>query len=119
MFASAKQLGNLVVMIDWNKRQLDGFNDEVLTMGDFVAKMKAFGFDTVKVDGSDVEAIAKALEATRKGGVKPYAIILDTVKGHGIADVENTEMNHSMPVNDEKYNKWMGELKAELAALEE
>ena len=118
MFASAKQLGNLVVLIDWNKRQLDGYSDEVLPMGDFVAKMEAFGFDTVKVDGSDVEAIAKALERTRKGGVKPYAIILDTVKGHGISDVENTEMNHSMPVNDERYEKWTAELKAELAELE-
>ncbi|MBQ5986389.1 MAG: transketolase [Clostridia bacterium] len=118
MFASAKKLGNLVVLIDWNKRQLDGYTDEVLPQGDFVAKMQAFGFDTVKVDGSDVEAIAEALERTRKGGDKPYAIVLDTVKGHGIADVENTEMNHSMPVNDERYAKWTAELKAELAALE-
>ena len=118
MFAAAKKLGNLVVLIDWNKRQLDGYTDEVLPLGDFVAKMEAFGFDTVKVDGSDVEAIAEALERTRKGGDKPYAIVLDTVKGHGIADVENTEMNHSMPVNDERYAKWTAELKAELAALE-
>ena len=119
LFASAKKLGNLVVLIDWNKRQLDGYGDEVLPMGDFVAKMEAFGFDTVKVDGGDVEALAAALEHTRNGGDKPYAIILDTVKGHGIADVENTEMNHSMPVNDERYEKWTAELKAELAALEE
>lgn len=119
MFASAKKLDNLVVMIDWNKRQLDGYGDEVLPMGDFVAKMEAFGFDTVKVDGSDVEALAAALEHTREGHGKPFAIVLDTIKGHGIADVENTEMNHSMPVNDERYAKWTGELKAELAALEE
>lgn len=119
LFASAKKLGNLVVLIDWNKRQLDGYGDEVLPMGDFVAKMEAFGFDTVKVDGGDVEALAAALEHTRNGGDKPYAIVLDTVKGHGIADVENTEMNHSMPVNDERYEKWTAELKAELAALEE
>ena len=44
--------------------------------------------------------------------------MLDTVKGHGVEEIENTAMNHSMPVNDERYEKWTAELKAELAALE-
>ena len=117
-FASAKKLSNLVVLIDWNKRQLDGYLDEVLPMGDFVAKMEAFGFDTVKVDGGDVEAIAAALERTRSGGDKPYAIVLDTVKGHGIDEVEAIAMNHSLPVTDERYERWTAELKQKLAALE-
>ena len=117
-FAAAKKLGNLMVLIDWNKKQLDGRVDEVLPLGNIAAKMEAFGFDTVQVDGGDVEAIAAALERTRQGGDKPYAIVLDTVKGHGIAEAENTEMNHSMPINDERYARWMGELQADLAALE-
>lgn len=118
LFASAKKLGNLVVLIDWNKRQLDGYVDEVLPMGDFVAKMEAFGFDTVKVDGGDAEQLAAALERTRNGGDKPYAIVLDTVKGHGIDEVENIAMNHSLPVTDERFERWTGELKEKLAALE-
>ena len=117
-FAAARKLGNLVVLIDWNKKQLDGRVDEVLPLGDIAAKMEAFGFDTVQVDGGDVEAVAGALERTRQGGGKPYAIVLDTVKGHGVAEAENTEMNHSMPINDERYARWMGELQADLAALE-
>ena len=117
-FAAAKKLGNLAVLIDWNKKQLDGRVDEVLPLGNIAAKMEAFGFDTVKVDGGDVEAIAAALERTRQGGDKPYAIVLDAVKGHGIAEAENTEMNHSMPINDERYARWMAELQADLAALE-
>ena len=117
-FAAAKKLGNLTVLIDWNKKQLDGRVNEILPLGDIAAKMKAFGFDTVQVDGGDVEAIAAALERTRQGGDKPYAVVLDTVKGHGIAEAENTEMNHSMPINDERYARWMAELQADLAALE-
>ena len=117
-FAAAKKLSNLVVLVDWNKKQLDGRVDEVLPLGDIAAKMAAFGFDTVQVDGGDVEAIAAALERTRQGGDKPYAIVLDTVKGHGIAEAENTEMNHSMPIDDERYGRWMAELQADLAALE-
>ena len=87
-------------------------------MGDFVAKMEAFGFDTVKVDGGDVEAIAAALERTRNGGDKPYAIVLDTIKGHGIDEVEAIAMNHSLPVTDERFANWTAELKAKLDALE-
>ncbi len=118
-FAAAKKLSNLVVLIDWNKRQLDGYLDEVLPLGDIAAKMEAFGFDTVQVDGGDIVAVAAALERTRQGGGKPYALVLDTIKGHGIAEAENTEMNHSMPVNDERYARWMETLQAELTALEE
>ena len=117
-FAAAHKLSNLAVLIDWNKKQLDGRVDEVLPLGDIAAKMEAFGFDTVQVDGGDVAAIAGALERTRQGGDKPYAIVLDAVKGHGIAEAENTEMNHSMPINDERYARWMAELQADLAALE-
>ena len=117
-FAAAKKLGNLTVIIDWNKKQLDGRVEEVLPLGSIAAKMEAFGFDTVQVDGGDVEAIAGALERTRQGGDMPYAVVLDSIKGHGVAEAENTEMNHSMPINDERYARWMGELQADLAALE-
>ncbi|MBQ2202142.1 MAG: transketolase, partial [Clostridia bacterium] len=74
--------------------------------------------DTVTVDGGDVNAIADALERTRNGGERPYAIVLDTVKGHGVDEIEQTAMNHSMPVTDERFENWTAELKTKLAALE-
>ncbi len=117
-FAAAHKLSNLVVLIDWNKKQLDGLCNDVLPMGDFVQKMEAFGFDAVQVNGNDVAEVASALERTRQGGDKPFAIVLDTVKGAGVEEVASMAMNHSIPVNDEKYEKWTTELKAELAALE-
>lgn len=117
-FAAAHKLSNLVVLIDWNKKQLDGLCNDVLPMGDFVQKMEAFGFDAVQVNGNDVAEVAAALERTRQGGDKPFAIVLDTVKGAGVEEVASMAMNHSIPVNDEKYEKWTTELKAELAALE-
>lgn len=109
-FASARKLGNLVVLLDWNKRQLDGFTRDVYPMGDFEEKFRAFGFETATIPGNDVAAIAGALEATRRGGDRPYAIILDTVKGAGIPEVENTAMNHSMTVSPEQFGRWIREL---------
>lgn len=113
-FAAAKKLDNLVVLLDWNKRQLDGWTENVLPMGDYVAKFEAFGFDTVKVNGNDVEALGDALAHTRKGEGKPFAIIMDTLKGAGIPEVAETVMNHSVPVSDEQYERWMAQLGQEL-----
>lgn len=117
-FASAYKLGNLVVCLDWNKRQLDGYTEEIYPIGDLQAKMKAFGFKTVVIDGADVEAIAAALEWTRSGGDQPYCILMDTVKGAGIEDVVNTHANHSMSISKENYEKWTAQLRAELEELE-
>ena len=64
-FASAKKLGNLVVLLDWNKRQLDGWTEDVYPMGDYVQKLEAFGFDTVKVNGNNIDELIPALERTR------------------------------------------------------
>ncbi len=117
-FAAAKKLSNLVVLLDWNKRQLDGYLDDCLPMGDLTAKLKAFGFDTVKVNGGDVNELASALARTRSGGDKPYAIVMDTVKGAGIPEIEQMPMNHSIPVGDEAYARWTAELTAQLKELE-
>ena len=117
-FASAKKLDNLVVLLDWNKRQLDGWTEDVYPMGDYVAKFEAFGFDTVKVNGNDVEAVAEALEHTRQGSGRPCAIVLDTTKGACIQEVADTVMNHSLTVSDEQYERWTAQLKAQLAELE-
>lgn len=117
-FAAAKKLGNLVVLLDWNKRQLDGWTKDVYPMGDYVAKFEAFGFDTVKVNGNDIDELVPALERTRAGGDRPYAIVMDTVKGAGVAEVAEKVMNHSLPVNDEQYERWTAQLKEEIKALE-
>lgn len=117
-FAAAKKLSNLVVLLDWNKRQLDGFTDECLPFGDYVAKFESFGFDTVKVNGNDVDELAAALEKTRKGGDKPYAIVMDTVKGAGIKEIEDIAMNHSIGVDDEQFARWTAQLQAEIKELE-
>lgn len=118
MFAAAKKLSNLVVLIDWNKKQLDGYTKDVLTNENLDAKMKAFGFETVLINGNDVEALYDALENTKKGGDKPYAIVMDTVKGCGVKEVEETMGNHSMTVGADKFDAWLSELNEKLAAME-
>lgn len=113
MFASAKKLNNLVWMVDYNKKQLDGTVDHILDTGNLEAKFAAFGFDACTINGHDVNALYDAL--TKRSEDKPIAIILDTVKGKGVPEVEQTMANHSMTFNTETGEKWLGELRKKLA----
>ncbi len=116
MFTAGKKLNNLVWIIDWNKKQLDGTLDEILPAFDFVEKFKAFGFDAKLVKGNDVEALYEALSAP--AGEKPKAIILDNVKGSGVKAVEETVSNHSMQPEAEVFDEWLASLHADLKNIE-
>lgn len=116
MFTAGKKVNNLVWLIDDNKKQLDGYTADIMPTQDFRAKFEAFGFDAVRIDGNDVEQLYEALTAPI--GDKPRAIIMDTIKGKGVKEVEETVNNHSMNMPTETYDKWLAELKAELAAME-
>jgi len=116
MFAGAKKINNLVIMVDNNKKQLDGTTEEVLNIGDICEKLKAFGLDARRIDGNNIEELYNSLKETGTNG-KPTALVLDTVKGKGIVEVENTYANHSMTVTKETGDKWIAELQAEYDRL--
>ena len=118
MFAAANKLDNLYVFIDWNKKQLDGYVSDVLEPFSFKEKMQAFGFDTKQVNGNDIEALLNAIKACESVKGKPHAIVMDTVKGCGIKEVEETMGNHSMSPKPEVFDRWIEGLKAELAQTE-
>lgn len=109
MLTAAKKVTNLVWLIDWNKKQLDGYVKDILDPIDFEAKFAAFGFDACTIDGNDVEQLYDAL--TKPIGDKPRAIVLDTVKGKGVTEVEETMGNHSMNVGAEVFDRWLAELR--------
>ena len=116
MFTAAKKITNLIWLVDDNKKQLDGYTQDVLPIFDLEAKFAAFGFDARRVDGNDIAQVYDALTAPI--GDKPRAIILDTVKGKGIREVEATMGNHSMTVAADVCDKWLAGLRGELAGLE-
>ncbi|MEI5989754.1 hypothetical protein A5881_001247 [Enterococcus termitis] len=93
-FAAHQQLDHLIVLIDDNKKQLDGYTTDICDPFDFVEKMQAFGFNSWRVDGSDVDAIEVALNQAKQMIGKPTAIVLDTVKGQGVPYFEQLVDNH-------------------------
>ncbi|MDF2614210.1 MAG: hypothetical protein K0S71_1996 [Clostridia bacterium] len=102
-FAAHNKLDHLIVFLDENKKQLDGPTHEVCQTYDYAEKLRAFGFDTQKVDGKSVEKIVMAVEEAKKTTGKPHIIILDTVKGQGFPYLEQKEDNHHVrPTENEK-----------------
>ena len=114
-FTSAKKINNLIWIVDWNKKQLDGYTSDILEPFNIEEKFRAFGFDAVTINGHDIDAIHS--ELTKKIGDKPKAIILDTIKGYGIKEIEDTMSNHSMTVPKEKWDEWIKISKDKLASM--
>jgi len=110
MAAANFKLDNLTVMIDNNGLQIDGTNDEVMSLGDLCAKMKAFGFEVIELsDGNDAAAVMAALNAKTPAG-KPKCILAHTVKGKGVSFMENQVGWHGKAPNEEQRQQALKEL---------
>ena len=108
-------LDNLIVFVDYNNLQLDGTCDEIMPNGDLGEKFKAFGWETLEIDGHSMEEIVAAIDkcyASKNG--KPKCIYGHTVKGKGVSFMENQCGWHGVAPNDEQYKQAMAELKAQL-----
>ncbi len=89
MASSHYQLDNLTILIDNNGLQLDGKNDEIMSLGDLPGKLSAFGMDVIEVfDGNDLEQVISVLNTPMVSG-KPRCILAHTIKGKGVSFMEN------------------------------
>lgn len=93
-FAGHNGLDNLILIYDSNDVTLDAMAD--LTQSyDACARFEAFGWNAVKVDGHDLDAIVEAIadaKATSNG--KPTLIEAKTTIGKGIPEVEGSAAGH-------------------------
>lgn len=111
MAANHYKLDNLTVMIDWNGLQIDGTNDEVMSLGALPDKLRAFGFELIELpDGNDIQQVMAALEAPANG--RPKCILAHTVKGKGVSFMENQVGWHGKAPNGEQRLQALKELEA-------
>ena len=105
MYASGKNIDNLISTIDLNGKQIDGATDDVLPMGSIRAKFEAFGWEVIDIiKGNDVDSIIKGLsEAKSKTGKgKPVCVLLHTEMGNGIDFMMHTHAWHGKAPNDDQ-----------------
>ncbi len=109
MSAAHYKLDNLTIMIDWNGLQIDGRNDEVMSLGDLHAKLAAFGLEVIELaDGNDIDAVVEALNKPVSG--KPKCILAHTVKGKGVSFMEDQVGWHGKGPNAEERAAALAEL---------
>lgn len=118
MFAAAKKLDNLVVIVDNNNLQIDGTVEEVNSPYPIPEKFEAFGFNVIEIDGNCLDDIEKAFESAKTVKGKPTAIVAKTVKGKGVSYMENAVNWHGAAPNEELYNTAVAELTEKLKELE-
>ena len=118
MFAGAKGLTNLTVIVDNNGLQIDGKVEDVCSVYPIKDKFEAFNFDVIEINGHDFDEIRAALKRAKDVTDKPTAIIMHTVKGKGVSFMENNAGWHGKAPNDEEYEIAMSDLNKIGEALE-
>lgn len=118
MFANHYKLDNLIVFVDYNKQQLDGYTKDIMDIGDIAEKFVAFGWDVIKTDGHNPAAICDAVKEAKSRAGKPSVIILDTCKGSGCTFAEGIVDNHHMVVSEEQGKAAMDAIRQKLSELE-
>ncbi len=118
MFAAAKKLSCLTVIVDNNDLQIDGTVEEVNSPYPIPEKFAAFGFNVIEICGHCFDEIEKAIEEAKACEDKPTAIIMKTVKGKGVSFMENQVSWHGSAPNADQYAAAMAELDAAKAELE-
>ena len=118
MFAGARHLDNLVVIVDNNGLQIDGKVEDVCSPYPIDKKFEAFNFHVINVaDGNDFDQLDAAFKKAREVKGMPVAIIMKTVKGKGVSFMENQASWHGTAPNDEQYAVAMEDLKKVEEAL--
>ncbi|MCI5648930.1 MAG: transketolase [Fusicatenibacter sp.] len=118
MFAGAKKLDNLVVIVDNNGLQIDGPVAEVNTPYPIDKKFEAFNFHVINVeDGNDFDQLKAAFDEARATKGMPTAIVAKTLKGKGVSFMENQVGWHGKAPNDAEYAVAMADLEKAGEAL--
>lgn len=102
MLASAQNIENIKIAIDYNKWQATGRSNEILNLSPLSDKWRAFGWEVREIDGHDFSQIRNAyLEPVVNG--KPLAIIANTVKGKGVSFMQDDNNWHYRIPNREEF----------------
>ena len=118
MFAGARKLDNLVVIVDNNGLQIDGPIQDVCNPYPIDKKFEAFNFHVINVaDGNDFDQLKAAFDEARTVKGMPTAIIMKTLKGKGVSFMEGSVGWHGKAPNDEEYAIVMADLEKAGEAL--
>ncbi|SDI94242.1 transketolase subunit A [Frankineae bacterium MT45] len=112
MFAGHHRLSGLTAIIDLNEQQALGFTRDVSSVDDMAARWRAFGWDTIEVDGHDHDSLIQHLSAPARPDAAPRVLVARTTFGCGVSFMERQIKWHYLPMNDEQFADAMNEVEA-------
>lgn len=110
MFANKYKLDNLIVIVDRNYLQTDGYSEDIMPLDPLLPKWASFGWSAKEVDGHDIQALIDIISQMKQEKGRPHVIIANTVKGKGVSFMENEASWHGNPPNEKDYLMAMEEL---------
>ena len=107
MFASAKNIDNIIMTVDYNGQQIDGSTKDVLDIGNLKAKLESFDWKVLEIEnGNSLDEIHEIMSQAKKNSMKgkPIAILMKTIMGNGVDFMMHTHKWHGIAPNDEQLN---------------
>ncbi len=116
MYAAANKIDNLIATIDYNGQQIDGPVNKVLPLGDLKAKLKAFGWFVLEMNGNEISEIINTLKLAKEntGKKKPVVILMKTEMGHGVDFMTNDYKWHGKAPNSDQTKLALSQLEETL-----
>ena len=116
MFAPAKKVDNLIAVVDYNGKQIDGPVDKVIPLGNLRAKFEAFGWQVTDMDGNNIQDVTDVLNKVKSlsGKGTPNIIIMHTHMGYGVDFMMDNHEWHGVPPNNEQAAKALAQLQETL-----
>lgn len=111
MFAAKNKLDNLTGIIDRNNIQIDGFTEEVMPLEPLRAKLEAFNWHVIEIDGNNLRQVVEACNHAYGIYDRPVMIIAHTVPGKGVSFMEWDYKWHGIPPNKEQAAAALKELR--------
>lgn len=110
MFAGHYKLNNLTAFVDFNGLQIDGDIREVMSPLPIGSKFEAFNWNVIEVDGHNLDELHNAIEAAKTCTDKPTVVVMNTVKGKGVKEMEGQAGWHGKAPSTEECEKFVAEL---------
>ncbi len=116
LYGAHNKVDNVIATVDYNRQQIDGPIDEVMSLGDLKAKWEAFGWQVIETDGNDMNSVVQSLERakTMTGKGKPILNLMSTEMGFGVDFMVGTHKWHGVAPNDEQLVDALGQLEETL-----
>ncbi|TCS79959.1 transketolase [Pectinatus cerevisiiphilus] len=114
MSAVKYKLDNLTLIVDYNKLQINGSNEDVMGIAPLDKKFAAFNWNVIRINGHDFRDIRNALEMACSTSGRPTVIIADTIKGKGISFMENNPIWHGKIPDRVQFEKIFRELEGDI-----